>query len=306
VDQYLDKTAFRVVQGNVEETVQLLKLPFDHFFYTGNGRVGREVMKAAAEHLSTCTLELGGKSPVYVHEDADLEVAAKRIVSAKFLNAGQVCVAPDYLLVHEKVADKLTHLMKDAVVAFYGPNKDTMARIVNVCHFDRVKQLIEDHHGGKVIEGDMSKVNRGAKYIPPVFVVNPSLSSKLMVEEIFGPVLPILPVSGVDKALQVISDMGRDHPLAAYVFTSDTAVAEKYLEKVQSGGACQNDLISHLANPNLPFGGSGKSGIGGYHGKHSFDSMSLKQSVLKRYEEDENRVYPPYNPKFVTGLKSML
>jgi len=293
-----------VIQGAVEETTALLQLPFDHFFYTGNGRIGKIVMKAAAEHLAGCTLELGGKSPVYIHEDANLDMTAKRILSGKFLNDGQVCIAPDHLLVHEKVHDSLVQKLVETLPKFYGPKKDGMARLVSQHHFDRVKKMLEEKHGGKVIEGGLEGADREKKYIPPTFVLNPSPKSLLMTEEIFGPVLPILKVSGLEQALSNLHT--RDNPLAAYVFTSTPQIAERFLSEVQSGGGCVNDVVAHVRNKSLPLGGSGKSGIGMYNGKFTFDLLSHKQAIVEASEKEEGRMYPPFNPKLYGMFKSAL
>jgi len=276
VEKHLDSSAIRVVQGGVHETGELLKLPFDHFFYTGSGRVGKIVMKAAAEHLSTCTLELGGKSPVYIHEDANLDVTARRLIATKYLNDGQVrlfrydiqlfmvhtnislsffqiCIAPDYLLVNERVKDQLVERLKSTLEKFYGNSKDGMARLVNEHHFDRVRRMLEEPHGGQVVEGGLERADRKQKYIPPTFVLSPSLTSQMMTEEIFGPVLPIIPVKGVQQAVDIVGK--KDNPLAAYVFTENDQVADSFLGQVQSGCGCVNDAISQIQNPGLPFGG---------------------------------------------------
>jgi acyl-CoA reductase-like NAD-dependent aldehyde dehydrogenase len=195
--------------------------------------------------------------------------------------------------------------MKDSVPKFYGPNKDGMSRLVNTHHFDRVKKMIEENHKGKIVEGDMSRADRNARYIPPTFIVDPSLSSTLMNEEIFGPVLPILTVKSVDEALKVVNS--KDNPLAAYTFTENEAIAEQFLGNVQSGSACVNDLVSQINNPNMPFGGTGKSGIGAYHGKYTFECFSNKQSTLiRKTDNDDPKGYPPFHPKAAEMLKSAL
>lgn len=203
------------------------------------------------------------------------------------------------------VRDQLIEKMKALLPKMFGPNKDTMPRLVNELHFDRVKRMLDEPHGGKVVEGGLDRAHRADKYIPPTIVLDPSPKSMLMTEEIFGPLLPMVSVTSLDNALEVIQK--KDNPLGAYVFTKDNAVAQKFLREVPSGGGCVNDVFTHIRNKSLPFGGSGKSGIGAYGGKFSFDTFSHKQAIIDFHpDKDEGRMYPPFNPKMVGILKSLL
>ena len=217
----------------------------------------------------------------------------------------QVCLAPDYVLVQEKVKDQLIEKMQSLLPKMFGPNKDTMPRLVNEQHFDRVKRMLDEKHGGKVVEGGLDRADRRTKYLPPTLVVDPSSNSLMMSEEIFGPILPIIAVPNMDRALEIIH--GKENPLGAYVFTQTDSIAQTFLMEVPSGGGCVNDVFSHVRNKNLPFGGSGKSGIGAYGGKYSFDTFSHKQAVVEFHpSKDEGRLYPPFSPKMVGILKSLL
>lgn len=306
IERCLDPKAFKVVQGAVKETSQLLQLPFDHFFYTGNSQVGRLVMEAAAKHLSTVTLELGGKSPVYIHEDANLGVAARRLVNAKFLNAGQMCITADYVLVHHKVEEAFVEEVKRTIIQFFPKPELQMSRVITDKHFARIHALLEQQPREAVISVIGKQTAHTGRFIPPTLVLNPKLDSALMLDEIFGPVLPVLGVTGLDEALQVVRKV-YSKPLAAYVFTETPAVADKFLDQVHSGGGCINAVAVQLQNPNLAFGGSGPSGIGSYRGFHSFTEFSHRQSVVRHGTNDEiTKMYPPYHAKLAAGLKSML
>jgi len=230
IPQYLDSRMVRVVKGAAAETTALLKEKWDHIFYTGNGAVGRVVLRAAAEHLTPVTLELGGKSPLYFAEDGNIEVGARRILGTKMLNVGQTCIAPDYLLVHNSVKDKLVSELKANVKKFYGNDvkqADSMARIVNERHFDRVVGLLNDAHGGKVVEGGLATADRKDKFLPPTIVLDPSPTSRLMTEEIFGPVLPIIGVNSMADALKIINQ--KEHSLASYIYTTDSKKIEEFM-----------------------------------------------------------------------------
>ena len=299
--RYLDPTCFEVIEGGVKETTKLLEERFDHIFYTGNGTVGRIVMRAAAEHLTPVTLELGGKSPAIVDATADLDVAAHRIVWGKFFNAGQTCVAPDHVLVEESVHDALVTRMVAAVREFYGDqpqDSDSYARIVNEKHHDRLVKLLDAPGKHEVACGGTH--DRSDRYIAPTILTDVHDDSPTMADEIFGPILPVLAMRDVDQAIARVN--AHDKPLALYVFSSDTATQEKVLAETSSGGASVNHIWLHLACPELPFGGVGESGIGAYHGHHSFDLFSHKKSVLKKPTAlDPTILYPPY-----TDLKTKL
>jgi len=291
IPDYLDTEAVAVVEGGVEETTALLGERFDHVFYTGNGHVGRIVMEAAAKHLTPVTLELGGKSPCIVDDDVDVDVTARRIAWGKFMNAGQTCIAPDYLLVHENKESELVEALDRTIREFYGDDPKTTpdyARVVNGRHHERLTRLLKD---GDVVVG--GQTDESQNYVAPTLLRNVSTDSDLMREEIFGPVLPILKVKDVPEAIRFVNE--REKPLALYVFSNDERVQEDVLERTSSGGACVNGTIMQLANPKLPFGGVGPSGMGAYHGRHSFETFSHRKSVLRRkLKRDPKMMYPPY------------
>ena len=301
--KYLDRECFAVVEGGVPETTALLEEKFDHIFYTGNGTIGRVVMTAAAKHLTPVTLELGGKSPVIVDASADLDATARRIVWGKFFNAGQTCVAPDYVLVHRAAEERLLQKMTAAIRSFFGDDprqsKD-YGRIINERHHKRLTGLLAD---GEPVCGGAG--DAASKYLPPTILRKVNPSSRLMSEEIFGPLLPVLPVDSVDSAIAFVND--RPKPLALYVFTQDDDVARRVLRQTSSGGACVNDTMMHLSVPDLPFGGVGESGMGAYHGKTSFDTFSHRKSVLdKSVHLDLPLRYPPYDDQKAKWLKRLM
>ncbi|MET7702281.1 aldehyde dehydrogenase family protein [Streptomyces sp. NPDC005485] len=276
--QYLDTDAVAVVEGGIPETTALLAERFDHIFYTGNGAVGRIVMRAAAEHLTPVTLELGGKSPAFVDGDADLSVVADRLVRGKFLNAGQTCVAPDYVLTDPATARALEPLFTKAVEALYGSEPQTSAeygRIVNERHFDRLVGLLDS---GRVVTGGDS--DRAAKYIAPTVLADVDPKAPVMREEIFGPVLPIVTVSGLDEAIEFIND--RDKPLAFYVFTDSDTTRRRLAAETSSGGLGFGLPLAHLTVSDLPFGGVGESGMGNYHGRYSIETFSHRKAILAK------------------------
>jgi aldehyde dehydrogenase (NAD+) len=289
--RYLDPECYAAVEGGVAETQALLAERWDHIFYTGNGRVGRIVMEAAAKHLTPVTLELGGKSPCLVDEDVDLDVAARRIVWGKFLNCGQTCVAPDYVLVHAAREQELVERMGHYVRQFYGDEPQQsrdLARIVNEQHVDRLAKLLES--GTPAVGG---RVDRADRYVAPTILRDVSPESPAMQEEIFGPILPVLPVRDMEEAIGFVN--ARPKPLALYVFTRRQAVEDAVLARTSAGGVTVNAAIWHLGNPNLPFGGVGESGMGAYHGKHGFDAMSHYKPVLKKSTRSDPSIgYPPY------------
>jgi aldehyde dehydrogenase (NAD+) len=291
VPQYLDPNAVALVEGGVRETTALLAQRFDHIFYTGNGRVGRVVMEAAAKHLTPVTLELGGKSPCIVDGTADLDVAARRIAWGKFINCGQTCIAPDYVLVTREHESALNARLKAAVATFYGTDPRTSAdygRIVNVQHHRRLAALLGD--GEVVLGGDTDESDR---YIGPTVLRDVPPDAAIMVDEIFGPILPVLTVPDVDAAIAFVN--ARPKPLALYVFTNDAAVEAAVVARTSSGGVCVNATMWHAANPGLPFGGVGASGMGAYHGRLSFETFSHRKPVLaKPTWLDPSLTYPPY------------
>ncbi|KAJ1944909.1 hypothetical protein FBU59_002466 [Linderina macrospora] len=282
VTEYLDPRVVRVVHGGVPETTELLKQRFEHYFYTGNGMVGKIVAKAAAEHLAGVTLELGGKSPVIVHSDvSDLGVAATRIMWGKLLNAGQTCVGVDYVLVHRSVKDKLIELFLNYIENAYGrlPQKSAdYPRIISDRHWQRIKSLL-DATKGTVVPTCDDQPDQADRYIPPTIVDNVAFDDPLMSDELFAPVMPIITYDSLDEALDYINS--HDQPLALYSFGSNKS-NEYVFANTRSGGALANDTVFHLAAGNFPFGGTGPSGVGRYMGKYSFDTFSHHRSVLKK------------------------
>ena len=303
VPKYLDPAAVGIVEGGVAETTQLLEQQFDHIFYTGNGTVGRIVMQAAAKHLTPVTLELGGKSPVIIDESANVKVAARRIAWGKWLNAGQTCVAPDYILVHESRTQELIDGLGAAITEFYGNDpaaSDSYGRIVSPRHFDRLRSLMSG--GTPVIGGETSADER---YIAPTVLTDVDMSSGLMSEEIFGPLLPIIPVASVSEAIEIVTS--RPHPLALYVFSERERVVDDVLTRTTAGGVTVNGTIMHLTNPHLPFGGVGESGMGGYHGQAGVRLFQHMKPVLARSTKvDPSLAYPPYTERKAKIFRKVL
>ncbi len=289
-----------VVNGDARTSTALLELPFNHIFYTGSTAVGKIVMQAAAQNLTPVTLELGGKSPCIVCADANIRLAAKRIAWGKFLNAGQTCVAPDYVVAHESVKDLFIAEMQKSLRSFFGeePAKSPdYARIINERHFARLVALLGE---GRVVIG--GQTDPKSRYIAPTLVDGVTWSSPVMEQEIFGPILPVLEFADLSAVTAAIRR--RPCPLALYIFTGDGAIAERLINEVPFGGGCVNDTIIHLANPELPFGGSGASGMGACHGKTGFDSFTHYKSMAKTGTAfDLPLKYPPYEGKI--GLLKM-
>ncbi|GAA2767127.1 aldehyde dehydrogenase family protein [Streptomyces paradoxus] len=275
---YLDTDAVAVVEGGVPETTALLAERFDHIFYTGNGTVGRIVLRAAAEHLTPVTLELGGKSPAFVDRDTDLAVVADRLARGKFLNAGQTCVAPDYVLTDPETAAALEPLLADAVKALYGSDpaaSGEYGRIISERHFDRLTGLLDS---GRTVVGGTS--DRAAKYLAPTVLADVAPDAPVMREEIFGPILPIVTVPGLDEAIDFIND--RDKPLALYVFTESDGTQRRFAAETSSGGLGYGLPLAHLTVSDLPFGGVGESGMGNYHGRYSIETFSHRKALLEK------------------------
>jgi len=301
--EYVDPACVAVVEGAVPETTELLAERFDHIFYTGNGAVGRIVMAAAAKHLTPVTLELGGKSPTIIDRSANLDVAAKRVAWGKFSNAGQTCVAPDYVLCHRDVYEGFLDRLADTIRNFYGadPQKSPdYGRVVNTRH---VKRLVALLGSGKIVAG--GQVDESDRYMAPTVLRDVSPDSPVMQDEIFGPILPVLPVESIDAAVTFVNR--RDKPLALYVYAEDADVANDVILRTTSGGAAVNHAWMHLANHDLPFGGVGESGMGNYHGRASFDCFTHRRSVLvKPTSLDAPVLYPPYNDTKKKILKMLL
>ena len=294
--RYLDTTTITVVGGGVEESSALLEQRFDHIFFTGGTRVGKIVMRAAAEHLTPVTLELGGKSPAIVAADADVEVAARRIAWGKFVNSGQTCIAPDYVLVAEPLRDRLVAAIGQSVTDFYGADphaSEDYGRIISDDHFERNSSLIGAEGSGTVAFGGTTDASD--RFIAPTVLIDPDPDSDVMTNEIFGPVLPVICVNDVDEAIDFVNS--REKPLALYVFTDDDTTAQRTIARTSSGGVGVNGTLLHIGPPDLPFGGVGTSGIGAYHGEAGFETFSHLKSVLdKRIKPDFKIAYPPYTP----------
>ncbi len=290
-----------VVEGGVPETTELLKLKFDKIFFTGSPMVGKIVYEAAAKNLVPVTLELGGKSPAIVTKTADLEVAAKRLIWGKFLNGGQTCIAPDYLLVEASVKPKLIEIIKSKLDKIqYTDGAEHYVSIINKRNYDRILRLIDND---KIVYG--GKHNDETLYIEPTILDNVSWEDAVMQEEIFGPVLPIISYNNYDEILQKIID--GEKPLAAYLFTKNQEEKDKFLNYVSFGGGCINDTLMQITNDYLPFGGIGNSGIGNYHGEFGFNTFSHQKSIIEKVNWGEpDWKYPPYSDKKMSYLKKVM
>ncbi|RFA20628.1 aldehyde dehydrogenase family protein [Subtercola boreus] len=301
--RYLDNRAITVVEGGVPETTELLAQRFDHIFYTGNGRVGRIVLEAAAKHLTPVTLELGGKSPAYIDDTVDLDVVAHRLAWGKFMNAGQTCVAPDYVLTTPALARRLEPLLVKVIEEFYGTDpelSDSYGRIVNDAQFERLTGLLD---GETVVTG--GQTNARTRYIAPTVLSSVSRDSAVMAEEIFGPLLPIVTVESLADAIGFIN--AGDKPLALYAFTSSAKARRALLTRTSSGAVSFNVPAAHLLVADLPFGGVGQSGTGSYHGERSVAVFSHDKAVLSKIMKPDtfNLVYPPFTRKkdaFIRGF----
>ncbi|KAL5704412.1 aldehyde dehydrogenase (NAD(+)) [Ranunculus cassubicifolius] len=308
VADYLDTSSVKVVEGAVSETTALLEQKWDKIFYTGNGRVGRIVMAAAAKHLTPVVLELGGKSPCVVDSNVNLTVAARRITYGKWAcNNGQACIAPDYIITTKSFAPTLVEALQRTLEEFYGKNllesKD-MSRVVNSYHFDRLSKLLDDDKvSGKIVYGGQR--DKTSLRIAPTLLLDVPEDSLIMQDEIFGPLLPIITVDNIEECFEVIQS--RTKPLAAYLFSNDKTLEKKFVSDISSGGMLINDTIIHLTVSTLPFGGVGESGMGAYHGKFSFEAFSHKKAVLyKSFAGDAPARYPPFTPKKTSLLKALL
>lgn len=303
INENFDSNYLHVVEGGVEETTELLKQKFDKIFYTGSSQVGKIIMKAAADNLTPVTLELGGKSPTFVFNDANIKIAAKRLVWAKFLNGGQTCIAPDYILAEKGVKGKLISEIKKQIFEIHGDDpkqSESFVRIINPRHYKRLMQLVDN---SKVIIG--GKTDEEELYISPTVMDDVSFEDAVMQEEIFGPILPIIEFENLDWAIKMIKE--RPKPLALYVFTSNNVNTDKIFEEVSFGGGAVNDAVMHISNPNLPFGGVGNSGMGNYHGKAGFDAFSHYKSILEKSTIVEPSIkYPPYVDWKKKLLKSLI
>ena len=298
---HFDPRYVAVVEGNADVGESLLSHRFDAIFFTGGATVGRIVMQAAARHLTPITLELGGKSPCIVDRNVPVEHAARKIVAGKFLNAGQTCIAPDYLLVHESVRPELIECLTAHIERAYGTKADQnpdYARIVNRRHFDRLAGLMGS---GRIVCGGATEPQQ--LYMAPTLLDGVDWSDPIMQEEIFGPILPILTYRDLNAAVARVRSL--PPPLALYLFSGDPAVHKKVIEEISFGGGCINDTLLHFANPHLPFGGVGSSGMGRYHGRFSFDTFSHFKGVMKKPAGFHTPLrYPPY--RYLSRLRKIL
>ena len=302
IEEIFDEEYIAVFSGEADEAINLIESDIDFIFYTGNPKIGASVAESAGRRLIPCVLELGGKSPCIIDRKADLDNAAKKIVWGKFMNAGQTCVAPDYIiadrLVFLELRDKLVHYIKE----FYGENpieSDDYPKIINKKNFDRILNLIE---GKRLIFG--GKYDDDSLKIEPTILEVSSMDEKIMQEEIFGPIIPIIIYKNKSEIFEIIDK--NKNPLALYLFTDDNSFEKEIIEKVSFGGGCVNDTIIHCTSEGLPFGGIGRSGLGNYHGKASFDAFSHKKSVVKSKKfADISMKYPPFNEKKLELIKKV-
>ena len=291
INENFPEEFIHVLDVESKESRKVLDEKFDYIFYTGSPSVGKMVMKKAAENLTPITLELGGKSPCIVDKEGDLELFAKRITWGKLLNSGQTCVAPDYLYVHKDIKEEFIKYLIKYIEEFYGKdmeNNEDYVRIINEKHFNRLNNLIDRD---KVIYGGNSDLEK--LYIEPTIMDNVNWNDKVMAEEIFGPIFPILEYDSIVEVIEEIKK--RPRPLALYIFSTNEKIIDKVINNISFGGGCINDTIMHLTNPNMPFGGIGNSGMGSYHGKYSFDTFTHYKSISnKSLSPDIEMRYPPY------------
>jgi aldehyde dehydrogenase (NAD+) len=294
ISKTFDRSFIAAIEGGVEISKQLLAEKFDHIFFTGGTKIGQIVMESAAKHLTPVTLELGGKSPCIVDSDIQVEYAAKRIAWGKFINAGQTCIAPDYLLVDRKIKPDFMTAIKQSIHEFYGDDPQQSpdySRIINRRHLERLSQFIKD---GEIVIG--GQTNPEDRYIAPTVIDKVSWDAPVMQDEIFGPILPVLEYDDLGDAIAQIN--ARPKPLALYLFSKDKEKQQRVLRETSSGGVCINDTVMQVGVTSLPFGGVGDSGIGSYHGKASFDTFSHEKSVLKKsFLLDLKWRYAPYKGK---------
>ena len=303
VEEVFDAAVVSIFEGDAEVSQKLLKLPFDHIFFTGSPSVGKLVMKAAAENLASVTLELGGKSPSIITDSASLKDAAQRTAVAKFVNNGQTCVAPDYVLVDEKIVDRFTTLLTDQIKKLFTENKASFAqsehycRIINDKHFVRLSELLNDtlEQGAQVLFG--GEIDRSTRFIHPTILTKVPHSSRIMSEEIFGPILPIITYNKLDEAIAFVN--ARPKPLALYIFSGRKKEQERILRETSAGGVCINDSGIHFLHHNLPFGGVNNSGIGKSHGHYGFLAFSNEKPVLRQRRglTTIKAFYPPYTAR---------
>ncbi|WP_338410099.1 aldehyde dehydrogenase [uncultured Flavobacterium sp.] len=303
INNAFNSNYFYVKEGGISVATALLELRFDKIFFTGSSAVGRKIYLAAAKHLTPVTLELGGKSPTFVFSDTDIKTTAKRIAWAKFLNAGQTCVAPDYILVEQKAEERFIHALKEELNKYPKKHQDfsdNYTQIINTANFDRLKDLIDNSticYGGST--------DRNTRFISPTILKNVSFNDKIMEDEIFGPILPIIIFTDIDLAIQEIKK--RPKPLACYIYSKNKETIKKILHEISFGGGAINESIMQLSNSNLPFGGVGFSGMGSYHAKAGFDTFSHYKSILhKPFWFESSLKYAPYSNKKMNWIKRLM
>lgn len=301
IANYFEPKFFTVVEGGIPETTELLKQKFDKIFFTGSTKVGKIVYKAAAENLTPVTLDMGGKSPAFVTEDANLKMTVKRMMWAKFLNAGQTCIAPDYVLVHKNVAQKFLKLAKEEIInAKYAIENDNYLQIINIDNLNRLeKMLVKEkiYYGGEI--------NKDRRYFQPTLMSNVDFDDEVMQEEIFGPILPVISYDNLEDAIAQVTSLPK--PLACYIFTGSTKTRKEIEKRISFGGGGVNEAVMHISNPKLPFGGVGHSGIGNYHGQAGFDAFTHYKSILNKPTWFELPLkYAPYSVTKLKWLKRLM
>ena len=301
INQNFDPKLFKVVEGSVKETTALLEIRFDKIFFTGSVPVGKIVYQAAAKHLTPVTLELGGKSPAIITKDVNIDMTAKRLVWAKYLNAGQTCIAPDYVLVDTTIKDKFLAAIKKYIEkSDYHVDNDNYTQIINEKNLDRLNDLINED---KIFIG--GKGNKEERVIPPTVLTDVAYTDKVMQEEIFGPIMPILTFDTIDEAIERVKKF--EKPLSFYVFTKNSTTRKRILNEISFGGGAVNDAVMHFTEQTLPFGGVGESGIGTYHGKYGFEAFSHYKSVLQKpFWVELDLKYAPYSSKKLKWLKRLV
>ena len=305
IEDTFDENYISFVEGHGSSTVNPLieNYRFDHIFFTGSVNVGKIILELAAKHLTTVTLELGGKSPAIIHSDSDIDIAAKRIAWSKFYNVGQTCIAPDYVLVHESLKEEFIIKLQSYIKKYYGEHAEESSNYGRIISNDRFDKLISLLDKGNIISGGRS--HRKIKYIEPTLIDGVDINSKIMKEEIFGPILPILTYEDISEVVKIIR-LNR-YPLALYLFTKDKNIEDYIIESIEFGGGCINHAISHVINSNLPFGGVGFSGMGNYHSKYSFNTFSHQKSIFKALTKFElNLKFPPYSEMKLKLAKKFL
>ena len=303
IDHVFEESHVAAIPGGIDVATQLLDCNFDHIVFTGSTSVGKIVMKKAAEYLTPVTLELGGKSPCIVDRTADLKLAAKRIINLKFMNAGQTCIAPDYVLVDADIRENLLHFLRQAITKFYGSNPQKSMdypRIINQSHFDRLVSLISVEKDNVVLGG---QIDREDLYIAPTIINQASWNNKIMEDEIFGPILPVLDYTHMDTAIEQINQFSK--PLSLSIFTRNQRLAQSVIQKCAFGGGCINDVATYFSNYRFPFGGVGESGIGRYHGRYSIEEFTHQKPIVARGSWLDMPIrYPPFDQKFL-GLSKI-